>query len=128
MNQILHVCDDGEREDVSEKVSVGFKFCCWCGERYQEVVETMKNIPDKIYLVTGEGPDHDNFDSCDCVTWSKERKNPEDLCYVISSDTQKAKGAIDLLTKDKSWTVIKHIGPMTERNLLNWFNSKSNNH
>jgi hypothetical protein len=32
--QILHVCNDGEREDVAEKIALGMKYCTWCGKPY----------------------------------------------------------------------------------------------
>lgn len=34
LKPILHVCENGEKEDVADKVALGFKFCCWCGKRY----------------------------------------------------------------------------------------------
>jgi len=42
MNQILHVCLNGEKENVSQQVEVGFKWCPWCGKEYEIGVNNMK--------------------------------------------------------------------------------------
>ena len=34
--QILHICNDGEREDVQEKVSLGWVYCHICGKKFVE--------------------------------------------------------------------------------------------
>lgn len=52
LKPILHICNDGEKQDVADQVSCGFKFCCWCGEKYvqnepcddAEIIEILKAI------------------------------------------------------------------------------------
>jgi hypothetical protein len=31
---VLHICNDGFKENVAEKIACGFEYCCFCGAKY----------------------------------------------------------------------------------------------
>jgi hypothetical protein len=39
---VLHICSDGNKENVSEKIACGLLYCCWCGKPY--------DLPEKAKL------------------------------------------------------------------------------
>lgn len=46
LTPVLHICINGEREDVAEKIICGFKYCPYCGKSLITKVKQLSSLID----------------------------------------------------------------------------------